>query len=179
MEHFDLYDINRRFVGRQIRRGEKLPKDLYHIVVHLCIFNGQGQLLIQRRRDEKEGFPGLWDISLGGSALRGETSLDALKREAMEELGFAVQGDPVPVMTMMFSEGFDDYYICRADVEPGRLTLQKEEVARVRWASLDEVLDLISDGRFIPYRPELIRLLWSMLSGDGAFSASIPQFGKE
>ena len=179
MEHFDLYDINRRFVGRQIRRGEKLPKDLYHIVVHLCIFNSSGQLLIQRRRDDKEGFPGLWDLSLGGSALRGETSLDALKREAMEELGFAVTGEPVPVMTMMFSEGFDDYYIYRADPELSELALQKEEVARVRWASLDEVLDLIRRGSFIPYRPDLIRLVWDMLSGDGAFSAAIPQFGKE
>ena len=179
MEHFDLYDVNRRFVGRQIRRGERLPKDLYHIVVHLCIFNGKGRLLIQRRRDDKEGFPGLWDLSVGGSALRGEVSLDAVKREAKEELGFAVQGDPVPVMTMMFSEGFDDYYICLSDVDLSDLVLQKEEVAEVRWASLEDVLELIEYGKFIPYRPDMMRLLWDMVSGDDAFSASIPQFGRE
>ena len=179
MEHFDLYDINRRFVGRQIRRGEKIPRDLYHIVVHLCVFDRNGRLLIQRRRDDKEGFPGLWDFSVGGSALQGEVSLDALKREAMEELGFSVPGDPVPVMTMMFSEGFDDYYIVRADPKLSDLVLQKEEVTEVRWASQEEVLELIDGGRFIPYRPDMIRLLWDMLSGDGAFSASIPQFGKE
>ena len=48
------------------------------------------------------------------------------------------------------------------DPDPAGLRLQAEEVQRVCWADQKDVLQRITDGRFIPYKPELIRLLWAM-----------------
>ena len=178
-EEFILYDRNRIPTGTKIARGEKIPEGSYHLVVHLFVTDSSGRILIQRRRDSKETFPGRWDIAMGGSSVGEESSLEAVKRETREELGLVIEGEPLPALTVFYSEGFDDYYVLKSDLDPGKLRLQEEEVSRVRWASMDEVLSLIDSGRFIPYRRELIQLLRQMGSGDGAFFDIPPQFGVE
>ena len=40
------------------------------------------------------------------------------------------------------------------------ITPQHEEVQAVQWASLETILEMIEDGRFIPYEKSLIRLLF-------------------
>jgi hypothetical protein len=38
MEKWDLYDQYRKKIKRQIRRGDSMSKDEFHVVVHVCIF---------------------------------------------------------------------------------------------------------------------------------------------
>ena len=47
MEHWDLYNRDRIPLGRTHERGKPLPEGGYHMVVHVVIFNRQGQMLIQ------------------------------------------------------------------------------------------------------------------------------------
>lgn len=49
MEIWDLYDINRIPTGETMIRGEKIKENRYHLAVHVCIFNKQGEMLIQHR----------------------------------------------------------------------------------------------------------------------------------
>ena len=55
MEKWNLYTIDRVITNRVITRGDDIPKDLYHLVVHVCIFNAKNQMLIQQRQTFKEG----------------------------------------------------------------------------------------------------------------------------
>ena len=92
MELWDIYDIDRVRTGRVAQRGKPaseggLGEGEYHLVVHICVFNGRGQLLLQQRQKDKEGYPNLWDVSAAGSALAGENSAAAASRELREELG--------------------------------------------------------------------------------------------
>ena len=89
MELWDIYDIDRQKTGKLCRRvdGKALADQDYHLVVHICLFNPHGQLLIQRRQLDKAGYPGLWDVTAAGSALAGETSAQAAARELFEEMG--------------------------------------------------------------------------------------------
>ena len=57
MEYWDLYDEHFQKIGRTHLRGEKIPKGTYHLVVHVCIFNQKGEMLIQQRQYFKEGWP--------------------------------------------------------------------------------------------------------------------------
>ena len=68
-------------------RGEKQPKNTYRIIVHICIFNSKGKMLIQQRQPFKKGFSNMWDITVGGSAIAGDDSRMAAQRELLEELG--------------------------------------------------------------------------------------------
>lgn len=80
MELWDIYDIARNKINRTMVRGEAFNKGDYHMVVHMCIFNSKGEMLIQQRQSFKEGWPNMWDITVGGSAIKGDTSQMGFKR---------------------------------------------------------------------------------------------------
>ena len=71
MEIFDLYDCARRPLGRTMIRGTQTPPGCYRLVVHVCIFNSKGEMLIQQRQSFKDGWPNMWDITVGGSVISG------------------------------------------------------------------------------------------------------------
>jgi len=60
---------------------------LLHPVVHLHLFDEQGNLFLQKRASTKDLLPGKWDSSVGGHVSPGEDTETALKRETLEELG--------------------------------------------------------------------------------------------
>lgn len=87
MELVDIYDQERRLTGKTAERGTKLSVGDFRMVVNLSILNSDNLLLIQQRQPFKEGWPNMWDISAGGSAIAGETSQEAIARETQEEIG--------------------------------------------------------------------------------------------
>ena len=169
MELWDLYDKNRNPLGKSKIRGERFEKDDYHIVVHICIFNSDNEMLIQQRQAFKKGWSGLWDVTVGGSALHGEDSQACAEREVFEEIGLKLDLDNQrPFLTIHFTYGFDDYYIIEKDLDPDSLKLQKEEVAAVRWADKNTIIDLINKDEFVPYHKNLIELLYDLKAQRGA-----------
>lgn len=169
MELWDVYDENRAGTGYTAVRGEGLPAGGYHIVVHICVFNGRGEMLIQQRQPFKHGFPNLWDVSAGGSALAGETSAQAAMRETKEEIGLDIDLSGVRAkFSMSFDEGFDDWYTVEKDADIASLSLQREEVQAVRWASREEILALIREGKFIPYYESFISMIFDTNGQYGA-----------
>lgn len=161
MELFDLYTADREKTGKTMVRGEPTPEGYYRLVVHVCIFNRQGQMLIQQRQPFKKGWSNLWDVSVGGSAVAGDSSRSAAERETKEELGLSLDlSGKRPSLTIYWSHGFDDYYVVKADPDLSALRLQYEEVQQVRWADKEEILSMIDGGRFIPYEKSLIELLF-------------------
>ena len=169
MELWDLYDRDRTPTGEVHQRGKPVPADRYHLVVHVVIFNSRGEMLIQQRQPFKEGWPNLWDVTVGGSAVAGDTSRTAAQREVMEEIGLAIDlTDELPKMTLPFDCGFDDIYTLTMDVDLSTLTLQESEVQAVKWATEAEILSLMDAGQFLPYHKSLIQLLFAMKDSRGA-----------
>ena len=163
MEKWDLYTIDRVITNRVITRGDDIPKDLYHLVVHVCIFNTKNQMLIQQRQTFKKGWPNMWDVTVGGSAMIGENSRQAAMREVAEELGLKIDlKNTPPVITKYFSEGFDDIYILEKEIDISKLTLQYEEVQAVKWVDIEEILDMIGLKKFIPYDESFIHFLFHL-----------------
>lgn len=169
MELWDVYNRERVKTKRVMKRGSKFDENSYHIVVHICIFNSYDEMLIQKRQPFKDGWPNMWDITVGGSAIAGETSYQAAKRELYEEIGYKADlSEERPFITINFDKGFDDYYFINEDINIDTLTLQYEEVQKVKWASKEEVLRLLEVGEFIPYYKSLIEILFDMRKCRGA-----------
>ena len=161
MELVDLYDENRVPLGRVAERHAKKAPGEYRMVVHVCIFNSLGQMLIQRRSPEKRVWPELWDVSVGGGVDAGETSRQGAEREVLEELGY----DPDltglrPAVPVNFEGGFDDFFVVTRDLDLRDLRLQKEEVSDVRWVTLEEAMAMLDSGEFIPYPPSFLQFLF-------------------
>ncbi|MBQ8849501.1 MAG: NUDIX domain-containing protein [Clostridia bacterium] len=163
MELWDLYTADREKTGKTMVRGEKQPSGFYRIVVHICIFNDMGEMLIQQRQPFKSGWSNMWDVSVGGSAVSGDNSRRAAERELCEELGLELSFDGIdPALTVNVDGCFDDIYIITKNVDLSELSLQYEEVQAVKWADIDEILSMIDAGVFIPYDKSLIELLFFM-----------------
>lgn len=161
MEVWDLYNKERVKTGETVVRGEEFASNRYRMVVHVCIFNSKGQMLIQHRQPFKKGWSNMWDISVGGHVVSGETSSQGAEREVLEELGYKISLDR-PSVTVNFNSGFDDIYLVKADLDINSLTLQYEEVSEVKWATVDEILAMIDSGEFIPYHKSYIQMLFDM-----------------
>ena len=156
-----MYDEDRRPTGETVERFGGFPDGGLHMVVHVCVFDRRGRMLIQRRQETKAAWPGRWDLSAGGCALAGETSRQAAEREFREELGYPLDlAGSRPFVTVNFPAGFDDFYIAVRDLDLEELTLQKEEVQAVRWATREEVLALAESGAFIPYPKSFLHYLF-------------------
>ncbi|MFA9558130.1 NUDIX domain-containing protein [Evansella sp. AB-rgal1] len=169
MEIWNIYDKDRNVTGRTMRRGESFEEGDYHLVVHVCIFNNEGHMLIQQRQPFKEGWPDMWNITVGGSAVSGDTSQKAAEREVLEEIGYNIDLQGIrPSFTVNFEVGFDDYYLVEEDLDISDLTLQPEEVKQVKWAKKEEILSMIDQGEFISYHKSLIELLFNMRKYMGA-----------
>lgn len=128
-------------------------------------------MLIQQRQPFKQPWPNKWDISIGGSAIKGETSQIAATRETFEELGINLDLDSIrPQMTINFPQGFDDIYLVTKDIDLNELKLQAQEVQKVKWTSQNEIIEMIENGNFIPYFPNLIKTFFDMQNTYGCYN---------
>lgn len=161
MELFDLFDDDRKPLGKTIVRGEACKEGENRMVVHVVIFNSKGEMLIQQRQSTKKHWPSLWDISCGGCSIAGETSKESAHRELLEELGIDYDfSDVRPHYTINFERGFDDVYFLELDIDVKDLVLQEDEVIQAKWATVEEIKTLISEGKFIPYLPGYVECLF-------------------
>jgi len=152
MEILDVYDENREKTGRTHVRGKTVREGDFILVVHVWIMNSDGEFLIQKRQPWKKLFPGMWDCSVAGAALAGDSSEAAAAREAKEELDLDLDMTGAElILTDKFSFGFDDIWLMRLDLDIDSLHIQKEEVDTVKWAGPAEIRDMAEKGEFIHY----------------------------
>ncbi|MFI3248834.1 MAG: NUDIX domain-containing protein [Rikenellaceae bacterium] len=97
-EIFPLVDADGAVLGSATRGECHSGSMLLHPVVHLQLFNSEGDIYLQKRPDWKDIQPGKWDTAVGGHVDYGESVESALRREVREELGI---------------EEFEPRFLCR------------------------------------------------------------------
>lgn len=173
METWDIYDKDRNRTDKRMKRGDRFERGAYHLVIHVCLFSQQGEMLIQQRQPDKDDWKNMWDITVGGSAVAGETSQQAAEREVEEEIGYTLDlRNKRPSLTVNFENGFDDYYLLETPLNISELSVPTEEVKQIRWASKHVIFNMIEEGSFIPYRESLIALLFDMRHNMGAVNGT-------
>lgn len=170
VEKFDLYNDERILLDKVLERGQKCDKGENRMVIHICIFNSKGEMLIQQRQSFKQNWANMWDISLGGCSIAGEASKESAHRELLEELGIDYDfTDNRPYFTINFDNGFDDFYFIEQDIDINNLTLQAEEVQAIKWATKEEILRLREKGQFIPYYESFLLALFDLRTKRGLY----------
>lgn len=161
MELLDIYDAQHNKTGRVIERDGEVLEGERLLLVHVCVINSKGEMLIQKRSENKDRYAGCWDVSAGGFVSSGESSREAVLREAREELGLEFEDSQLKfLLTEPFSYVLDDFYLAFSDVDAGSLSFQKEEVSKLKWAGRAEVFEMLSDGRFVDYEPSLMEKIF-------------------
>ncbi len=156
MEIWDLYDENRNLSGKTHVRGEPMPADGYHLVVHIWIKNNKNQYLISQRSATRPVNPLKWECQ-GGSVLCGETSLQGALRETKEEVGIdldAASGKVVfsNIRKEINGQRFNDIMDVWLFEYNGDTDLKKattDEVAQTKWLTAAEIKELFNQGKFV------------------------------
>lgn len=150
MELWDLFDKERRPLGRTHERGLPLPAGAYHLAVFVWVFNSRGQTLLTRRAPEKQHYAGLWSVT-GGAAQAGESSREAICRELREETGICARAEDFVLLQSVRSDArayFSDIYFLRCDAPSESLTMQPGETTEARWVDRAALEALIARGEF-------------------------------
>ena len=150
-EIWDVYDENRNLTGKLHKRGEPLAKGEYHLVVHIWVRDQDGKFLITKRAEDKKPFPGCWECT-GGSALAGETSMEAALRETLEETGLQHQNaKKTCVISYRRDDWFGDVWLFENTFSLEDVRLQKNETVDKSLADKETVLAMLKSSEFCGY----------------------------
>ena len=140
MELWDAYTADGELTDIVLVRGNPVPAGLYHMVCEVLVRHVDGTFLLMQRDFDKPTYPGKWEATAGGSALRSEDRFACVKRELREETGlsghtFAYLGDTFDEEDRTLYVSF----ICLVDCDKDTITLQEGETVDFRWIGADEM----------------------------------------
>jgi len=155
-EIWDLYNENRELLGKDHVRGEQLPIDRYHLVVHVWIRNSKGEYLISQRSANRPTYPLMWEC-VGGSVVKGEDSLLGAIREAKEEVGVDLMPENGQVLFTKTRKIIDgkifndimDVWLFDYDGEVDLGNATTDEVAQVAWMNREQIKELFDANIFV------------------------------
>jgi 8-oxo-dGTP pyrophosphatase MutT (NUDIX family) len=144
VEHVDEDGSVLGVVTRAAMRAGRLR----HRCVFLLVVSG-GRLLVHRRADDKDVWPGRWDVAAGGVVTAGEPWDDAARRELAEELG--VRAEPVLAGEGTW-EGAEAKVVGRTYVveHPGPFHFDDGEVVEARFVDRAGLERLLADEPTCP-----------------------------
>lgn len=149
MEQWNAYDKHGHQLDTILTRGKPIPKGMYHLVGEVLVCHTDQTYLITKRSAQKTISPLCWEASAGGSAMIGESALDAAKRELLEECGIAANhwyelGRFTDDETQTHYVGF----LCIYDQAKTNIKLQKEETIAYDWISERCLKELVNTNQY-------------------------------
>lgn len=159
MEYLDIVDENGMPTGEIIDREKAHAEGIMHRTSHVWIVrkrDGKIEILLQKRCDTKESFPGCYDISSAGHIPAGVDFKPSAIRELEEELGLIVAeeelvdcGNRIVLWNAEFfgkpfhDKQFSKVFALWCDKDESEFRLQEEEVSEVRWMVLEDVIKAV------------------------------------
>lgn len=148
-ELVDVVDEN-DVVVEQATRGEMRRRVLRHRAVFAAVVSSDGKLLIHRRSEAKDIWPGWWDIAIGGVVTAGESYDAAMVRELAEEAGI---DDAVPRLLGKGVYADDEVSLvgqCYLVEHNGPVEARDGEVAEMCWVDATDLRARLERDRFLP-----------------------------
>lgn len=148
MEIWDGYNADGTLAGVDLIRGEEIPKGLYHLVCEILVRHVDGDYLLMQRDFNKEGYPGYFEATAGGSALKGEDKLACAKRELFEETGIASE-DFEEIGRSMSHNTIYYVFFSVTDCDKDTITLQEGETVSFKWVCEKDFVDFVNSEEMI------------------------------
>ena len=163
MEYLDIVDEEGIPTGQTIEREVAHRKGIRHRTGHVWIMRknkkGAVEILLQKRSDNKDSFPGCFDISSAGHIPAGEEVIPSALRELWEELGLSVLPEELIYCgkrsfenkNIFHGKAFWDrqvssVFVLWKNVDIKELHLQKEEIADAVWMELEACIRAVQEN---------------------------------
>ena len=146
VEEIDITGNVLRLVPRRKMRAEQLC----HRSVFIAVMSEKGDLLVHKRAETKDIWPGWWDVAVGGVVGPGETWADAAVRELHEELG--IEGTRLTLLGIGAYRDPDVQlvaatFLCRTE---GPFAFADGEITEAHWVSQTEIPVWLQAKQFLP-----------------------------
>lgn len=164
-EWFPVVESSGLVIGRATRNYCHSGAKPLHPVVHIHIIDRFSRIYLQKRSMRKDIQPGKWDTAVGGHVSYGEGILEAVYREAFEELRFT-DFNPIHLETYQF-ESEIEYEQVNVFAAVGSYDLQPDldEVDEGRWWELADIDANLGKGVFTPnFESEFTMIRRSLLA---------------
>lgn len=146
-ELVDVLDpVSGKLTGKSVLKSVAHSLGIWHPAVHVWIYNSKGEILLQHRSKQKNLFPNMWDVSVGGHVGFGELVEDVAVREVSEEIGLVVSKKDVEKIfsfkwhvlanDKIINNEFVTVFLLKFDGSVKDLVLQKEEVDTVKFFTI-------------------------------------------
>ena len=159
MEYLDVVDRNGIPTGEVIERTAAHAEGVLHRTSHVWLLRrreGKLQILLQKRCESKDSFPGCYDISSAGHIPAGFDYRESAVRELYEELGVSCCEEDLVTCghrLVVHDEVFHDkefhdrqyskVFYLMADIDEKDIVVQKEEIESVLWMDFDECYNAV------------------------------------
>ena len=157
MELLDVVDENGMPTGAVVSREKAHAEGIRHRTSHVWLVrerNEKWEILLQKRCQTKDSWPGCYDISSAGHIPAGVDFIPSALRELREELGVQANAEElifcgnrqISSDSVFHGRPFRDrqysrVFALRRDQEAFRI--QKEEIDSVRWMELDGCMEAV------------------------------------
>lgn len=161
-ELIDIVDLNGTPTGKTCLKSFAHKNGILHASVHVWFYTTEQKLLIQKRKETKDVYPNLWDVSVAGHIGSGETPISAAIREVKEEIGLNVTQEELSYLCIWEDKHHHDHgimdheihylYIAELKTKLSQLSIQKEEVAAIQLMDLKEFeTSFTNKETFVPH----------------------------
>lgn len=140
-ELIDIVDSTGTPTGKTCFKSFAHQNGILHRSVHIWFYTQHKQVLIQKRKDTKDVYPSLWDVSVAGHIGSGEQPTISAIREVSEEIGYPIQEQDLYFLRIwedkhQHDNGILDHeihfiYLCELKHSLNSLTIQEEEVETI------------------------------------------------
>ena len=159
MEYLDIVNQDGLPTGEIISRAEAHKTGILHRTAHIWIVKPSSygyDVLLQKRSDNSESFPGMFDTSSAGHIPAGCEPIQSALRELYEELGITASENQLKYIGKMHISHEDLFhgqefrdneitwlYVYNEPLNIDNLLLQETEVSEVRWFDIKKVWNAI------------------------------------
>ena len=167
MEIWDGYNKDGTKAGIDLVRGEDIPDGIYFMTVEILVRHTDGDYLLMKRDGSKPAFPGFFEATAGGAAQKGETPLEAAKRELAEETG-AVAEKFIPLGVVDTTPALIDEKIHLYMAEGltfGQMHPDEGEFLGVELIPLATLLDMVMSGEIRDGKTQIAILKAARIKG--------------
>lgn len=145
-EQLEIVNEKGEVIGLARRSEIHGNPSLIHRVVHVLVFNEDGELLLQKRSLNKDVAPGRWDTSVGGHVGAGEELILSAMREMKEELGITC-GEFEYIYSYIHNDPNETElvttYRC---IYSGDIHFNRDEIEEVKFWRLEEIRESMGHG---------------------------------
>ncbi len=159
-ELLDVVDCRDNISGIATR-GRIHREGLLHRAAHIFLFNGSGEIYVQRRSKWKDRYPLKLDSSAAGHVGTGESYLVTAKRELLEELG--IEAEVTEILKVLACPATDNEHVVLYEASSDVRPVPNDEEIVEGWFMKPSELSQIMRTRQDDFVPAFV-LLWKLFN---------------